>query len=60
MQHVRRGTIAKTSRRVTAMERLEKHIGDHKNNHVKINKEFSESHDKSQKEEFKHLKELIK
>ena len=65
MPHVRAGSIAKGSRRASAYERLGKHLDSHKNAHAIVdgaNKEviaMFESHDKCQKEEYKHIGELV-
>lgn len=63
MANVRPGSIAKNARRLSAFERLQKHLGDHKKNHLDgvtdedLVKKF-ESHDKSQRKELERLKGL--
>ena len=62
MAHVQAGTIAKNSRRRSAVERLEKHLGDHKANHpddVILGEAWFKDHDTIQRKEFEHLKTLV-
>lgn len=64
MANVRAGTSAKNARRRTVVERLEKHLGEHKKFHLggvtdeNLVKRF-ENHDKSQRKELEHLKEIL-
>jgi hypothetical protein len=54
MNHVRPGSLALKSRRQAALERLEKHLKDHPKSAAAV----AEGHDKSQRAELVHLKEL--
>jgi hypothetical protein len=59
MSHVRLGQVPKISRRKSAYERHEKHLSNHLKAHQLENAtdEFT-SHDKTQRAELNHLKEL--
>ena len=60
-----RGTLAKEARRKSAIQRLEKHLQDHKANHIKDMERFTdnvknswERHDSLQKAELARLKTI--
>lgn len=62
MANVMAGNSARNRRRISALERLEKHLLDHKNNHVEdaiVGEEWFKSHDKSQKIERDNLKKSL-
>ena len=62
MAHVQAGTIAKNSRRRSALERLEKHLSDHKANHpddVILGEAWFKDHDTIQKAELERLKKNL-
>jgi hypothetical protein len=64
MCHVVPGSLAKSERRKSAMERMSKHLSNHPENH-KMSPEDQKldnwkSHDKIQRSELEHLKELCK
>ena len=58
MRNVIGGSAARNSRRKSALVRLEKHLGDHKSNHKDI--EDITEHDKAQRKELEHMKEITK